>query len=231
MLPGSSIVSSSETWSPSPEIDQSSSSAAIDEREMSLSESSSSSTVIPTCVGDLLVGRRAAEPRLELADRALDLARARPHRARHPVERAQLVDDRAADARDRVGLELDVAVGVEAVDRADQPEQPVRDEVAVVDVRGQPRSEPAGDVLHERRVAEDQLIAQRLLARLPVLEPQAQRLGVASHRPENTTYLKILLSAAHANEPIHNASAAAATAITHLSALRRGDARSRRNRA
>ena len=150
---------------------------------MSLSEPSSSSTVIPTFVGDLLVGRRSAEPRLELADRALDLPRPRAHRARHPVERPQLVDDRPADARDRVGLELDVAVGIEAVDRADQSEQPVRDEVAVVDVRRQPRSEPAGHVLHERRVAQDQLVAQRLLTGLPVLAPQAQRFVVASHRP------------------------------------------------
>ena len=218
-------MSSSETWSPSPEIDQSSSSAAIDEREMSLSESSSSSTVIPTFAAiSSSVGARPSL-RLELADRALDLARPRAHRARHPVERAQLVDDRAADARDRVGLELDVAVGVEAVDRADQAEQPVRDEIAVVDVRRQARAEPAGHVLDERRVAEDQLVAQRLLVRLPVLEPQAQRLGVASHAQENTSYLKILLSAAHANEPIHNASATAATAITHLSARRRRDAR------
>ena len=140
--------------------------------------------MIPTFVGDLLVGRRAAELRLELADRALDL-RAPATRTERGTQSsvAQLVDDRAADARDRVGLELDVAVGVEAVDRADQPEQPVRDEVAVVDVRRQPRSEPAGDVLDERRVAQDQLVAQRLLARLPVLEPQAQRFGVASHRP------------------------------------------------
>ena len=120
---------------------------------MSDSESSSSSTVMPTLLGDLLVARRAAELRLELADRALDLARAGPHGARHPVERAQLVDDRAADPGDRVRLELDVAVGVEALDRADQAEQPVRDEVAVVDVRRQARPEPAGDVLHERRVA------------------------------------------------------------------------------
>jgi hypothetical protein len=42
-------VSSSDTWSPSPEIDQSSSSAAIDEREMSVSDSSSSSGLIPIC--------------------------------------------------------------------------------------------------------------------------------------------------------------------------------------
>ena len=121
------------------------------------------------------VGARC-ELRLELGDRALDLARPRAHRARHPVERAQLVDDRALDARDRVGLELDVAVGVVALDRADQAEQAVRDEVALVDVRGQPAAEPAGDVLDERRVGEDQPVAERAVAALPVLAPE--RLGV-----------------------------------------------------
>jgi hypothetical protein len=40
-------VSSSDTWSPSPETDHSSSSAAIEVREMSVSDSSSSSTEIP----------------------------------------------------------------------------------------------------------------------------------------------------------------------------------------
>ena len=41
--------------------------------------------------------------------RALDLAGAGADGARHPVERAQLVYDRALDPGDRVGLELDVA--------------------------------------------------------------------------------------------------------------------------
>ena len=114
------------------------------------------------------VGARA-ELRLELGDRALDLAGARADGARHPVERAQLVDDRALDARDRVRLELDVAVRVEALDRADQAEQAVRDEVVLVDVRRQPAAEAAGDVLHERRVREDQPVAQPLVAPRPVL--------------------------------------------------------------
>src|SRR5215212_2757001 len=70
--------------------------------------------------GHLLVGRRPVQPVLELAVRPLDLAGTGADRARHPVERAQLVDDRALDARDRVGLELDLALDVEALDRIDQ---------------------------------------------------------------------------------------------------------------
>ena len=113
---------------------------------------------------DLLVGGRRAELRLELGDRALDLAGARADGARHPVERTQLVDDRALDPRDRVGLELDVAARVVALDRADQAEQAVGDEVALVDVRGEAAAEPAGHVLDERRVREDQPVAERLVS-------------------------------------------------------------------
>jgi hypothetical protein len=115
-------------------------------------------------LGDLLVRRRTVQLALELRDRALDVARTSANRPRHPVHRAQLVDDRALDPRDRVRLELDVALGVVALDRADQPEQPVRDEISLVDVRGQARAEPAGDVLHERRVRQDQPVADCLVA-------------------------------------------------------------------
>ena len=140
---------------------QSSSSAAIDDREISVRLALELVLGHAELRRDLLVGRRAVQLLLELGDRALDLARASAHRARHPVERAQLVDDRALDARDRVGLELDLAVGVEALDRPDQPEQAVRDEVALVDVRGQAAAEPAGDELDERRVRQDQPVADR----------------------------------------------------------------------
>ena len=121
------------------------------------------------------------EAALELGDRALDLARARAHRARNPVERAELVDDRALDAADRVRLELDLPVGIEPLDRADQAEQPVRDEILLVDVRRQGRTEAAGDELDERRVRQDQPVAQRLgHGCLPVFLPQ--RVRIASRR-------------------------------------------------
>ena len=87
----------------------SSSSATIVEFEICSSASWNSSTVISSSAAiSSSVGARW-KPRLELHVDALDLARAGAHRARHPVERAQLVDDRAADPRDRVGLELDLA--------------------------------------------------------------------------------------------------------------------------
>ena len=98
----------------------------------------------------LLVARRAVQLVLELGVDLLDLAGTGPDRARHPVQRAQLVDDRALDARDRVGLELDLASDVEALDRVDQAEQAVGDQIGLFDVRGQPGRHASGHVLHER---------------------------------------------------------------------------------
>jgi hypothetical protein len=60
---------------------------------------------------------------LEARVDALDPVCAGAHRARHPVERAQLVDDRALDAGDREDLELRFARRGEALDGGDQAEQ------------------------------------------------------------------------------------------------------------
>src|SRR5581483_6529133 len=112
-------------------------------------------------------------------DRALDVAGARTHGTRHPVHRTELVDDRALDPCNRVRLELHVAIRVVALDRADQAEQPVRDEIALVDVRREAASEAPGDELDERRVRQDQAIAQGAIAGLAELPPQG--LGLVGH--------------------------------------------------
>ena len=139
----------------------------------------SSSSVDAELLGDLLVGGRPVELRLELRDRALDLAGARADGTRHPVHRAQLVDDRALDPRDRVRLELHVAVGVVPLDRTDEAEQAVRDEVVLVDVRRQAARDAAGDELHERRVREDQPVAQRRVTGVAIRAPEGS--GVVRH--------------------------------------------------
>src|SRR5207253_629980 len=110
--------------------------------------------------------------RLELADRPLDLAGAGADRARHPVEGTQLVDDRTLDPRDRVGLELDVPRRVVALDRADQAEEAVGDEIALVDVGWKPGAEAPCDVFDKWRVREDQAIPDSLVARLDELDPE-----------------------------------------------------------
>src|SRR3954447_2017340 len=122
------------------------------------------------------VGRRAVQLVLEHRVRLLDLARTRSDRARDPVERAQLVDDRPLDAGHREGLELDLAGRVEALDRRDQSEQPVRDQVRLLDVRGQAGRHPARDVLHERGEREHELLPSPLVAIFLVAAPELLQL-------------------------------------------------------
>src|SRR5919206_830235 len=110
--------------------------------------------------GHLLVGRCALETVLEPRVGLLDVAGAGAHRARHPVQRAQFVDDRALDAGDRVGLELDLAAEVEALDRVDEADQAVGDEVGLLDVGGQARCHAPRDVLDERRVGDHEALAR-----------------------------------------------------------------------
>ena len=134
----------------------------------------------PELLRDLLVRRRSHQLLLERCDRTLDLPRSRANRARHPVQRAQLVDDRAADARHRERLELDLATRVEALDRADQPEQPVRHEILLVDVRGEARAHATGDELHQWRVGQDQAVAKELVSRLAVFLPESLRVSATA---------------------------------------------------
>ena len=173
---------------------------------------------------DLLVGRRAHQRALEVGDRPLDLTGARADRPRHPVERAELVDDRTLDPDDRVGLELDLAVRVVPLDRADQAQQTVGDEILLVDVRRQARAETAGDELHERRVREDQAVAERAVVRAPELLPQGLRIPLervrAARRHDKRIRRAVAVSCLRqghtrrARSPIHSESAPAANATT-----------------
>ena len=126
----------------------------------------------PELARHLVVGRRAVHAVLELRVDALDLAGAGADGARHPVERAQLVDDRALDARDRVGLELDLALDLEALDGVDEADQAIGDEVGLLDVRRETARHAARDVLDERRVGHDELLARRLRRLFLVSPPE-----------------------------------------------------------
>ena len=128
--------------------------------------------------GDLFLGRGALELRLEVGDGALELAGLHADRARDPVGAAQLVDDRAADARHGVALELDLAGGLEAGDRVDQAEGAVGDQVGLLHVRRQTAADPAGDVLDQRRVVQDQPIAEGGVPAGDVVVPQLGQQGV-----------------------------------------------------
>ena len=112
---------------------------------------------------------------LELGERPLDLAGPAAHRPRHPVERAQPVEDRAADARHGERLELHAALGVEALDGVDQAEHAGADEVARIDAVRQAGADTTGDELHQRRVVHDQVVAGRRVARLEPALPRSAR--------------------------------------------------------
>ena len=109
--------------------------------------------------GQLGISRRSMQAGRELHRGPLDLARLAANAARHPVQRAELVEDRAADPRAGIGLELDPARRVEALHRLDEPTETVRDEVRDLDMRGHASHDAAGQVLDHRRVREDQLVA------------------------------------------------------------------------
>src|SRR5262249_42245819 len=103
---------------------------------------------------------------------ALNRARLRTNRTRYPVDRPELVDDRALDARDRVGLELVTATRVELVDRIDEPEDAVAHEIRLFDVLRKASGNTTGNKLHERRVVKDQPLARVERFAVLVLAPE-----------------------------------------------------------
>ena len=165
--PWSGSVSSSDIWSPPespPDVPQ------LVERDRASNWRSAAAPrgtrrcVISSSLRHLLVGWSSLQACLELLTGALDVPGLRSDRPRHPVEGSQLVDDRAADPRDRVGLELDLPAQVEALDRRHQPRQPVRDQIGLLDMPRQPGRHPPGDVLHERRICDYQPLPGALVS-------------------------------------------------------------------
>ena len=124
---------------------------------------------------ELVVGRRAAVPRLPLLAGALDGAARAAQRARRPVLAAQLVHDRAGYARPGVLLEGRALDRVEPVDRGDQRQQATRDQVVQLAVGRQLAHLAAGEVLDHRCVGQDEAVARGDIATLN--PPAPQRLG------------------------------------------------------
>ena len=81
-------------------------------------------------------------------------------------------------------------LGLEALDRPDQADQPVGDQVGLLDVRGQAGADAAGDELDQRRVGDDQPLAGALVALVLVAAPelpQLDRLYLRFHEPFTCT--------------------------------------------
>src|SRR5439155_764800 len=105
-----------------------------------------------------LLARRPAEHALEHVRRLLDQARLLPHAARHPVERAQVVQDRAADAELRVGGERRLLPGIVLADGVEEPDDAPRHQVVHLDVRRLARRQALHHTPHERQVPAQHLL-------------------------------------------------------------------------
>jgi RNA polymerase sigma factor (sigma-70 family) len=108
----------------------------------------------------------------ERALRSLQLPLGAADRPGSPVLAAQLVDDRALDPRPRELRQAGAALGVVAVDRADQGEQPARHEVLGVALGRQVADLAEYEVAHHRRVGQDEAVTQRAVAGGLVALPQ-----------------------------------------------------------
>ena len=112
-------------------------------------------------LGDLLLFRLPPQLLAQGFGRLVQLTLVRTDGTRETIGTAQLVEHGAADAADGVGLELDAEGGVEASDGLDQADGAGRDHVVVVHDRRRDDGEASENVLDERRVLQDQRVAQR----------------------------------------------------------------------
>ena len=100
--------------------------------------------------------RTAPQLRAQALDDPLLLLDALAPRARQPVLRAQLVEQGPLHTELAVRFETHPALGIEALDRRDQPDVAGGVQVAAVHALGQPPREAAHDVRHQFLVGLDE---------------------------------------------------------------------------
>jgi hypothetical protein len=115
----------------------------------------------PQRVGDLVFARHAPETLLDLAVGPFEAAALLAHAARHPVERAKLVENGALDSELRVGLELAVLVRIVLLDGIHQADDARVVQVIEIDVRGETDGNAVDDVTDEGSVLEHDLLFER----------------------------------------------------------------------
>ena len=216
----SSIVSISATWSPPPDARP----QLVERRDrragdLGQARPRARRSVIPSFVGDLLVGRRALQLRSSSAiARSISRARARTERGTQSSERsssmiAPLMRAIAyvSNLMSRSGSKRSIA--------PIRPSSPYETRSPSSTCAGRPAAEPAGDELDERRVREDQAVADRPVLGPAVLPPERLRVlplattreyAVGTWNPQRRRR-----SARRASWPIQMPSAIAASATTH----------------
>ena len=110
-------------------------------------------------LGELRIGGSTTILGLKRGDGLLEVPGLGADRTRNPVDRAKFIEDRALDAGDRVRLERKAPLRIELLDCVDKAERPVARKVGLLDVAREAHTHPAGDVLHQRCVVHDQLVA------------------------------------------------------------------------
>jgi hypothetical protein len=122
--------------------------------------------------GDLLVGGFTEEFLLQGADGALDVSSLGADGSGDRVERAQIVEDRAADPGCGVGGKLGVAVGIVGLDRGEQSGDAGGFEIGGLEVRRETEGEAASNTADEVNGAVDQRFAESRIARRAKLTPE-----------------------------------------------------------
>src|SRR5581483_4762774 len=146
----------------------------------------------------LVVRRLATELVLELLRAPDQVVRLLADGARHPVERAQLVEDRAADADAGVGLEVRRLPGIELLERVEEAVHAPAHHLVVLDRRGESALDLLDDLPHEREVRAEVFIgAARARARLAQrsasppprrMLPSRRPVSVVARRPRSAPH-------------------------------------------
>jgi hypothetical protein len=103
---------------------------------------------------DLSLMRRPSHAGSQDADRLLDRTALAAQLARAPVERAQAVENRPADAELRIAAELHLLLRIELGESVQQPDYARRHEVFDIDVLRQPLMNAPGQEAHDRQMFE-----------------------------------------------------------------------------
>ena len=111
----------------------------------------------------------------ELLLRPVDRTGERAGGAGHAILAAELVDDRAGDARPGVLLERGALDGIEPVDRLDDGDEAARDQVVELAVGRELARLARREVLDHRRVGENEPVARAGIAALTPGPPERSR--------------------------------------------------------
>ncbi len=114
----------------------------------------------PEAPDQLRLCRRAAKLLRELVPGTFGLLRPHSSPARQRIHLPQLVEDGPANLGDRIRLELGAAIWIVGFDGVQEPEEPRRDNVLLIERSGHTPRDSASDVFHERGVVDYEPVSQ-----------------------------------------------------------------------